>query len=235
MEPRKSPPPPRRNRIDIIEDLPRDAEWRITDVQTQRKRAERRSIFVNGEFAFGISEEMYVKHALFNGRVLTRQFLEEVLGEEERYQARQVALRFVNRRMRSLQEIEKKLAEREFTSDIITDTVAFLREYNLVDDANFARAYVNDQLLRRPIGRRRLQMELQKKGVDRDQVGTILGALVDDAGELANAMAAAEKKLPTLKGDDPRKRERSLATFLTSRGFGWDVIKQVIAEMRDKG
>jgi regulatory protein len=230
----RKPLPPRRNAADILDDLPENVEWKITEVQTQRKRAERRSIFINGEFAFGISEEMYVKHALFSGRIVTRAFLEEVLGEEERYQARQVAMRFVNRRMRSLQEIEKKLAEREFTPDIIQNTIQFLREYNLVNDEGFARAYVNDQLLRRPIGRRRLQMELQKKGVDREQVGKILGSIVDDAGELANAMAAAEKKLPNLRGDDPRKRERSLATFLTSRGFGWDVIKQVLAAVQER-
>ncbi len=65
-------------------------------------------------------------------------------------------------------------------------------------------------------------------------MGKILGTIVDDAGELANAMAAAEKKLPTLRSDDPRKRERSLATFLTSRGFGWDVIKQVLAAMKER-
>jgi regulatory protein len=206
----------------------------ITDVQTQRKRAERRSIFINGEFAFGISEESYVRYALFRGREVTQAFLDEVRQAEEHYQARQSALRFLQRRMRSVQEIERKLAEKDFPPETIAATLEFLRQYGMIDDDAFARAYVNDQLIRRPLGRRRLEQELRKKGIEKEAAGQTVSSMLGDDDELANALAAAEKKLGTLRKDDPRKRERSLANFLAGRGFTWGVIATVLGRLRER-
>ena len=223
------PPIPRASSDD-----PDAARLVITDVQTQRRRAERRSIFINGEFAFGISEESYVRYALFRGREVTQEFLDEVRLAEERYQARQVALRFLQRRMRSVQEIQRKLAEKEFPPETIDDTVEFLRGYGMIDDEAFARAFVNDQLLRRPIGRRRLEQELRTKGIAKDAAGEMVSAMLGDDEEFANALAAAEKKLPTGRGDDPTKRERSMANFLASRGFAWGTITRVLSQVRER-
>jgi regulatory protein len=206
----------------------------ITDVQTQRRRAERRSIFINGEFSFGISEEMYVRYALFKGREVTQAYLDEVRQSEELYQARQAALRFLQRRMRSVQEIERKLAEKEFSQETIAATLEFLRHYGMIDDDAFARAFVNDQLVRRPIGRRRLEQELRRKGIEKEAAGATVASIVDDAEEINNAIAAAQKKIGTLRQDDPKKRERSLANFLAGRGFSWGVIGAVLAQVRDQ-
>jgi regulatory protein len=209
-----------------------DVPMKITDVQTQRKRETRRSIFINGEFAFGISEEMYVKYALYKGRELTQEYIDEVLHEEERYQARQVALRFVTRRMRSEQEIRRKLAEKKFPPEAIEATMKFLAEYQMVDDAGFARSYINDQLLRRPMGRRRLGMALREKGVEKEMVDDVLSNAIDDEEELRNAMMAAEKKAPSIRKEDPRKWDQAMASFLAGRGFGWDVVGKVLEHYR---
>lgn len=206
----------------------------ITDVQTQKKRAERRSIFINGEFAFGVSEETYVRYALFKGREVTREYLDELLLVEENYQARQCALRYLDKRMRSVREITKKLAEKGFDAATIASTLEFLREYRMIDDHAFARAYVNDQLLRRPLGRQRLALELRRKGITKESATALVHDVVGDDDELANALAAAEKKVATLRHDDVRKRERSLTNFLAARGFSWDVITTVVRRLRPR-
>lgn len=212
---------------------PDDESLIISDVQTQRKRTERRSIFINGEFAFGVSEEMYVKYALYKGRVLTKELVEEVIREDEIYSCKQTAMRFLSRRMRSRQEVERKLADKEYSPDAIAVTLEFLTRYGMLDDMEFARSFVNDQLLRRPVGRRRLREELRRKGLVKEEITETLDAAIGDDDELANAMTAAEKKAPSIRQDDPRKWERSMASFLANRGFGWDVIGKVLGRLRE--
>lgn len=204
----------------------------ITDVQIQRRRAERRSIFIDGEFAFGVSEETYVRYALYKGREVSVEFISEVLQFDTLYRCRQSAMRFLSRRMRSRQEVERKLIEKEFEPEVIAATMTFLEEYNLIDDSEFARAYVNDQLLRRPVGRRRLEQELKSKGIDKEEITEVVSRAVDEENELANAMEAAAKKARTLKADEHRKWERSLAAFLAGRGFGWDAVGKVLEHYR---
>ncbi len=211
-----------------------DRELIVTDVQTQVKRAERRSIFINGEFAFGVSEDTYVRYALYKGRVVTAELLEEIRREDELVQCKQTAMRFLERRMRSRQEVERKLAGKEYSPEAIEATLRFLTEYRLVDDREFARVFVSDQLLRRPLGKRRLGDELRRKGLDKEEIAETLGSAIGAEDELANAMAAAEKKARTIRHDDPRKWERSMASFLAGRGFGWDVVGKVLTRFREE-
>lgn len=206
----------------------------ITDVQIQRKRATRRSIFIDKEFAFGVSEEAYVKFALFIGREVTKAFLEEVLEWENRYQGRQIALRYVNIRLRSRSEIEKKLREKELDDETIAATMEFLREYNLVDDEAFARAWINDRLLKRRLGKKQLEVGLRAKGIDRAIIERVLKERMGEEEELEQAMLAAERKAPTIRHDDRMKWERSMTNFLVGRGFSWETIRQVIGAYRSK-
>lgn len=206
----------------------------ITDVKKQKKRNTRRSIFLDGEFAFGISEEAYVKFALFRGRELSQAFLDEVLDWENSYQARQVALRYVNARMRSRLEIRKKLREKEFSEATVDATLEFLSEYNMVDDRAFARAWVNDQLLKRPLGQGRLKAGLLEKGIDRTTVQEILSEQFAGDEEYEQAFRAAEKKASTIRHDDPLKWERSMSSFLAGRGFSWGVVKSVLEHYREE-
>lgn len=204
----------------------------ITEVRVQRKRATRRSIFLDGEFAFGVSEEAYVKFALFTGREVSAPFIEEVKEWENRYQGRQIALRYVNVRMRSRSEIEKKLREKELDPETIAATIAFLQEYDLTDDEAFARAWVNDQLLKRRLGRKRLENGLREKGVDRTIIERVLNERFGKEEELEQAMLAAERKAPTIRHDDRMKWERSMTNFLVGRGFSWETIRQVMEKYR---
>lgn len=205
----------------------------ITDVQIQKRRATRRSIYLDGEFAFGVSEEAYVKFALFTGRELTPEFLDEVLLWERRYQARTLALRFVNARMRSRMEVMKKLREKNVDEETIDATMEFLLEYDLIDDEAFARAWVHDQLLKRRLGRKRLENGLREKGIDRGIAERVLSERLGDEEELAQAIEAAARKALTIRHDDSMKWERSMSNFLAGRGFSWEVIKHVLRKYRE--
>lgn len=211
-----------------------DGQLIVTAVEKQRARETRRSIFVNGVFALGLSDEIYAKYALFRGRVVTAELLEEVREADERYRCKEAALMLHNYRMRSRHEMETKLTAKGFSPEAVAATLALLDEYGMLNDAAFARAVVDQQLLRRPVGRRRLAEELRRHGVPKEQIEETVRGSVSDEDELRNATAAAEKKARTLRGDDPRKRERSLAAFLASRGFSWETITKVTAAYRSR-
>ncbi len=206
----------------------------VTDVQTQRRSELRRSIFINGEFALGVSEEIYVKYALFKGRVVTAEMMEEVRREDELFRCKQSAIRYLGSRMRSTQEVQRKLAEKGFPPEPVAATLKFLEEYGMIDDQQFARSFINDQLLRRPVGRRRLNAELRRKGLTKDEITESISSSVGDDDELANAFSAARKKAATIRHDDPRKWDRTMAAFLAGRGFGWDAVEKVLNHYRQE-
>ena len=207
---------------------------KITDVTQQKRSAVRRSIFVDGEFALGVCEETYIRFALFRGREVTEEFIEEVRREDELYRCKQSALRSVGVRMRSEHELRERLLGKEFSASAIDATMAFLEEYRMLDDTSFARAYVNDRLLKRTLGRRRLEEELRRRGVAREDAGKAVAESISDDDEFNNAIATGRRKAPLIRKDDPGKWERSMTAFLSGRGFTWETINRVIKQLKEE-
>lgn len=205
----------------------------ITDILPQRSRTQPRRIRLSDGFTFPISDDTIIRFSLAKGVAVSEEQVQEIRGYEEAFQAKQAALAICGRRLRSRKELEGKLREKEFRAEAIQAALTFAAEYGYLDDRNFAQAFIRDQLLRRPLGRQRLQLELQRRGVAKQDIEDALSAVFSDSDqELQLAIAAARKKLATSRATDPQKRERSLANFLAARGFGWEVVRKVMEELK---
>ena len=106
--------------------------------------------------------------------------------------------------------------------NVITRFVAL--EY--LDDAEFARAFIGDQLKRKPQGLRLIRQKLLQKGIDSDLAGHVINTGGVDETELAKA--AAVKKARTLKAASPLQKKQKLYRFLASRGFSADTIMKAL-------
>lgn len=153
--------------------------------------------------------------------------------------ARNVALRFLGHSARSEAEIERRLAKDEYAPEIIAAVIAECRERGWLDDAQFARDWVEDRADRKLYGRGRLKAELRNRGVDRDSVDAALDT-IDNEAELVRARAAAAQKwrgdaLAKADRETLQAEKRKLAGFLQRRGFSWQIITQVLAECVPEG
>ncbi|MCL6641566.1 MAG: RecX family transcriptional regulator, partial [Candidatus Rokubacteria bacterium] len=81
--------------------------------------------------------------------------LERVRAAAARLHARGVALRLLQRRLRSRAELETALRRRGVPGDVVLAVVGELRRGGWIDDARFARAWIRDRLALRPCGARR--------------------------------------------------------------------------------
>lgn len=147
--------------------------------------------------------------------------------------ARGVALRFLGYSARSRSEMQKRLERDEFTPEVIAAVLAEMEAHNWVNDAQFARDWVEDRADRKKYGKSRLAAELRRKGVDKDEVTAALGA-VNEEDELERARAAAASKWKLDASETDREaieaEKRRVAGFLQRRGFGWSIITKVLAE-----
>lgn len=212
-------------------DHPDEQTFTITDVRQGRNRRQPRLVYVDGSFAFRMSEDICMKSGIYRGMRATAEQLAAVRFQEEVYQAKQTALRIATRRLRSIREVERKLKEKEFSPEAIDAAIAFLHEYGMANDALFAKAFVAEQLLKRPLGKRRLELELRKRGVSRELIEATLTHADNGDEEYARAMTAAEKKAASIRRKEGPAWDRSMSNFLAGRGFGWDVIAKVVRKM----
>jgi regulatory protein len=204
----------------------------VTRIERQKRHPGRVNVHLDGEFAFGLDEEVLMRHGLRKGDVLSEETRHALLGAEEISKARSRALRYLSYRLRSEREVRLKLAEKGFASEVIDRVVEQLRSGGLVDDRRFASAFAHDSRLRKATGTRLLRMQLVAKGVARPLADEVLAAGADREVEESAALAAARSLVAryrsSRKATPAEAERRRVAQFLQRRGFGWEVITPVL-------
>ncbi len=198
---------------------------KITAIKQQAKRTDRYSIFVEGKYAFSLSESALLESKLASGQELTKQEVGEykkLSAEDKLYNQ---ALRYVALRPRSEWEIRFYLERKKQASPALADNILNkLTNIGMVDDAKFAQAFVNDRRLLRPASRRKLVLELRKKRLSDEVIEEALGH--EEADEQAALTAVIDRKRRQSKYQDDQK----LMQYLARQGFGYDDIKNALKE-----
>jgi regulatory protein len=128
-------------------------------------------------------------------------------------------------------DLARRLKDKGFAPATIEGVLGRLADVGLVDDAEYARAWLAGRRGRRPSGWRRLESELRAKGVAADDIARARAMLeeregaVDEVAAARKAVAAAELRMAAL---DPRVRRGRLWGLLARRGFTPDVIREAL-------
>jgi len=201
----------------------------ITAITYQKRDKLRASVFIAGEFGFGINVLTIEKFRLRKGDELSHQLLEELQIFDARVSAKRIATKFLNTRRRTEKEVREKLRGEKFEDDVIDEIANDFLQSGLIDDEAFAAAFIHDKRISKPVSSRQLENELRRKGVTKNIIAHSLGASDEEENDEDRAMKAAQKKWEQLlrRESDERKRVQKLISFLGSRGFDFGVIKNV--------
>ena len=139
------------------------------------------------------------------------------------------AVGYLAARARSKHEIEQKLLQAGYRPSTVEMVIYKLQRENLLDDADFARQWVESRQNHK-LGRSRIAQELRRKGVSQEEAEDALSFIEDD-DQLSGAISLAEKAASRIKpGEDKRKTYSRIAAMLARRGYSWDIAKEAIQQ-----
>ncbi len=160
-------------------------------------------------------------------------------AEQLKAPVRARALRLLDQRARSREELRGRLAENEeWQPAVIEQVLDALTDAKLLDDAHFAHEWVRQRARSRGKSRMILDRELREKGVAAHHREAALEQ-VTDADESSVARALAEKKARTIRrapadrGDRDRDLRRVVGV-LARRGFGPGMSMGIAKEALDE-
>lgn len=146
--------------------------------------------------------------------------------------ARKILLDQLTGRARSRAELATKLAARRVPPEVAGRLLDRFEEVGLVDDAAFARAWVESRQSAKGLGRPALAQELRRKGIDDETARAALDE-VEPADEEAAARTLVRRKLRILRGLDRVAATRRLTGMLARRGHRGDLVRRVVREELD--
>jgi len=204
----------------------------ITKIVPLKRRKNRRSVFLDGEYAFSVSDEVAARCHLKEGAEVDETELRRIAMEDQRREALDISFRLLALQARSRKELKDKLEHKSFDASVIADTLERLNELGYMDDRKFAAQRLNT-LRSQGKGREWIKADLKEKGITNETISGIFSEHeFTPAEELAAASALADKKWKHLAGIPAQAAVRRLAGFLNRRGFSSEAIAGALRHLR---
>lgn len=224
----------------------KDVSLVVTDLKQGVKNPDRVNVFVDEKFAFSLDVSQVVDYKLKIGRRLSEAEYEELQRASEFGKLYQRTLEWVLMRPRSIRETRDYLQRKlkisssghssrpssrgsslrprsncgcpsedifKFSHEIITRLVS----KGYLDDRKFARYYVENRFVKKGISRKRMRMELMKKGIARDIIDEVLGARNDE-----------EEILKMIAKKRSRYTDDKLIQYLCRQGFSYELVQNLV-------
>ena len=144
--------------------------------------------------------------------------------------AKEYAFLLLKYRMRSEKELYSRLKAKGFDEQEAKKVVAFLKEKNFIDDRSFTRSWIASRLSR-PLGVRRIRLELFQKGKPESLVNGELARLKSGYCEEKVVEELAQERLGRLLKSDPIKARNRTFAFLIRRGFSPEVVTDILNKL----
>jgi len=145
-----------------------------------------------------------------------------------------LAYRYLNARERTQAEMRRHLLSKGIAPRDVERAVQALGDQGHLDDARFARLFVQDKRELDEWGADRVRQALLARGVDHEVAADALAEHEQrsDDGEIDRALAVLRRRFPSPAGDR-RERERALGVLLR-KGYDTDLaLEAITAHMRD--
>lgn len=189
----------------------------ITSIEPQVKDKTRCSIFIDGRFYCGIKLEVAVKYRLKAGMVIDKAQLDIIQLETEKAQAVDKALTHISASPKTRKQIRDFLSKKGYVDAVIDYVFERLDYYGYADDRQYCKMYVESVSGK---SKRAIEVELLKRGIDKDVIEEELSDLSDDEEEVLTLL----KKY--LKGKELSKENvYKGCRYLISKGYDYDTVK----------
>lgn len=143
--------------------------------------------------------------------------------------ARTIALRKLAAAPQTRAQLDEAMRRRGVPEGVRAEVLERFSDVGLIDDAMFAKMWVESRHAGRGLGKKALAHELRRRGVESDVVEEAVAELPADREE-ATARALVARRLPATRGLDPAARTRRLAGMLARKGYPGGLSFRVVRE-----
>jgi regulatory protein len=155
---------------------------------------------------------------------------EQARTDDPGERARQVCLRLLTLAPRTRAQLADALRKRGIPDDTADEVLSRFEDVGLIDDAAFARAWVESRHYSRGLAGRALSAELKQRGVAADEIRAAIDERLGPDAEVSAARRLVDRKLESTRGLPPEQRTRRLAGMLARKGYPAGLAFRVIRE-----
>lgn len=193
----------------------------------KKGKQDKMHISVDGEYSFTVDEAYFLSLGIYNGKEIDEDELTELRETVSVRRAYNYAVSLLSRRDHSEKELFNKLTQKG-CQEGAEKAIEKLKDGGYVSDERFARLYVRELQTLKKYGKRRIEQELYRKGVDRDIIREVLDETEFDKSELVSLI---ERKYARYLSDE--KGITKTVNALLRMGYSYGEIRDALRQINE--
>lgn len=204
----------------LFEVLSGKVPFKISEVTVQKTDSTRVSIFSDGEFLFGISALDAHDLGLRKGIEVHSAQIKDICSAIDSDQVKSFLLRLLAKRPYPRRVLLAKLTSKGFMRHSAERVLTEFEQKGWIDDASYARSYVNDKYNLAGWGPKKIEMYLKRDGVSDQVIQSAIKTLEPNKSTIDTLLKLVNKrKLHFLREKDTFKRKKKVVDYLLRKGF----------------
>lgn len=145
--------------------------------------------------------------------------------------AKSRAINYISGKLKTKYEVRLKLKENGFAEDVIDEVLDILEKEEYLNDKIYCEIFIEDKKKLNGYGKNKIKSLLIQKGISKNIFEGFLNEFEYEE-EFDNALKMGIKKLELLSNEEDNfKKKQKIINYLAYRGFGFDVINDVLKEI----
>ncbi len=190
------------------------------------------TIYFDNNSVLFLAVEVFLKSDLKKSDDISEDRFLLLIEKNKLFHIKQRAFRLLGRRQHSSSELKRKLWNKDYESDLIDEVIEDLKKNGYLDDKEFIRAFMAEKIKTKKWSLKRIKSELFKKGIDSNLIDEIISQQSIDS-DYENALTLGRKNMRFIlqRNLEPKDLRNKLSTYLFSKGFDYDLIKEVCNQL----
>jgi regulatory protein len=190
------------------------------------------TIHFDNDSVLFLAVEVFLKSGLKKSDDISEDRFSFLIEQNKLFHIKQRAFRLLGRRHHATSELRRKLWNKDYEQKLIDEVIEDLQNNGYLNDKEFIRAFVAEKSKTKNWSVKRIKGELFKRGIVSKLIDEILIQHPIEADH-ESAMKLAKKKYEVLlkRNLEPKELRNKLSTYLFSKGFDYELIKEVCAKL----
>ena len=201
----------------------------ITTISTQKKVGFY-NIFLDGQYAFSVTQDTLVKFNLHKGQELSTTDLAQINATNDFFKLYTKALNYLSYQLRSTKEVYLYLLKENPPENLCIKVIQTLTTKNLLNDTLYAQSFVRTMAKTSDKGPSVIKTKLRQKGILENDITNALTEF-SSTMQLQNATKLAHKLAHKYQNQNHQIKLQKIKQTLIKKGFSAQISQQALDEL----
>ena len=178
-----------------------------------------------------IHEDLILKYNILISKNITDELKNKILEENKKYEIYEIALSYINKKLRSSKELKKYLIKKEYPAELIDQVIELLYNQGYLNDKVYSTSLVHDRIILSMDGPNKIKKELSDNGIDNNTIEEVIEEYTKDI-ELERIEKIVNKQIKLNKNKGSNLLKKKINMYLINLGYNYDSINTILNSVK---